>query len=413
MYQRHFDFEELTPKDYQFLVKCDLWTLSDAIFSLVGLKVKGDNDCLPDIEQYIKDISSIRSEDDLRNKFNEVLEIISLIHQSIEAGTLNLFPEDIDPWNYYMNGNGSVKPATFIQWALTKGFPIPEPLECITRTCSPNEDSKPVIAVIERDAENRLYSVLAQFRDNLTTCCQSSLEIFRTNYTDPSGSEYWRGWLDMPILSVVHLSDLLAIHKANEEADTNAEGFTLRYNDEGKPFHVSLSVATQQKYDAARRKVLEALRAAAKGEASFFRGDNALLREMNDGELFQGWKYGPLPTYQTRPLTDVNLNPREAFEWFASKSIYADRLPKSLNDWLVARSTVSQQEQEQSSEFIGQNAIIEQFKKRFSINTWTGIRNFLKRNNFTLRYIPRGKKPKPVISEEELIDLGKRNAGKF
>jgi hypothetical protein len=272
------------------------------------------------------------------------------------------------------------------------------------------------LPVIELTPEQRLNSVKGTFKQNIhKTPRQTSEEIFKAHYANPKGGEYWRGQFERPSLDVVTFSEILAIHKATEEADTNAEGFTLRYDDEGEPFHVSLSIATQQKYDALRRKVLETLRDAAKGDASFFRGDNALLREMNDGELFQGWKYGHLPTYQTRPLTDVILNPREAFEWFASTSIYADRLPKSLSDWLFARSAtkdktttaqgIEDSQNKKEKIFEGWKEITDEISKRIkSITTKQGARSYLKRKKVTLIKSQTGK---PTISEKELINLSK------
>jgi len=81
------------------------------------------------------------------------------------------------------------------------------------------------------------------------------------------------------------------------------------------------------------------------------------------------------------------------------------RIPEPFLSLLNGASEVMQPGM--AKEFKGKKAIIQLFAKEHNISSWSGIQAFLKRNNFTLRHIPRGKKPIPVISEEELDKLNK------
>ena len=67
--------------------------------------------------------------------------------------------------------------------------------------------------------ENRLYSVLAMFKENLRYRFFRSQEIFEYAYGDPTGAEYWRGWFDKPGLTVETFARLLATQTAAEYAD--------------------------------------------------------------------------------------------------------------------------------------------------------------------------------------------------
>jgi len=170
--------------------------------------------------------------------------------------------------------------------------------------------------------EDSLYSVLGRFRENLVCRRYLSAEIFLVNHRDSLGNEYWRGWFDMPVLDVARFAEILAIHKANEYADSKAETNTVP---------VSPIKNMILKYNTERKRALLVLRNAAKGEVSFFRGDYSLLSDMKDDELSNGWKVEHWPLI--RSLTEVELNPREALKWFVTTSTYTDLLPESLRAW--------------------------------------------------------------------------------
>jgi hypothetical protein len=172
-----------------------------------------------------------------------------------------------------------------------------------------------------------LYSTLGKFSENLLRRRYSSKKIFRVYYGDSSGNEYWNGWFDMPIMDMPCFVEILAIHKANEDVDTKKRLHTLIQGSLPKtmiPDYIA---------DAERQQIRIALRAAAQGNVPFFMGeDYVFLSKMTDNELSQGWKVENWPLI--KKLSDVKLNPRKAFEWFAITSTYTNLLPNSLRKWL-------------------------------------------------------------------------------
>jgi hypothetical protein len=207
----------------------------------------------------------------------------------------------------------------------------------------------PAPVAVEESTEQRLYRVLGNFSDNLMVRQKTSTELFRDEYGDPTGNVYWRGWRDMPVLNVVSFAKLLAVHKANEYDDNHGAGkeLSVRLDEEAHGFHVSIpGPMLLVKFLPEQDKVLFALHSAAKNRASFFRGDCTLLANMTEDDIANGWKveYGPQPAeFHTRYLTEVELNPREALEWFIVTSPYTDLLPESLQAWWAARSVQGDQ----------------------------------------------------------------------
>jgi len=98
---------------------------------------------------------------------------------------------------------------------------------------------------------------------------------------------------------------------------------------------------------------------------------------------------------------DWLVRPHICITWAQTQGL---RIPEPF---LSLINEVSGDAQLEPKEYKGRNEIKKQFAKKFYINSWSGIQGCLKRNSFTLRHIPRGKKPIPVISEDELNKLNK------
>jgi hypothetical protein len=167
-----------------------------------------------------------------------------------------------------------------------------------------------------------LRSVLGQFRTNLVCYRYSSKKIFKINYGDSSGNEYWSGWFDLPVINMINFVDLLTIHKINELADIGKR----------KSYILDLNKTMMKYYEvnSEQKKMRVILRDAAQGKISFFRSGQDILSNMKNDDL--GEKYKLFPDIR-KSFTEVKLNPLEALDWFIKTSTYSDLIPQSLYNW--------------------------------------------------------------------------------
>jgi hypothetical protein len=165
-------------------------------------------------------------------------------------------------------------------------------------------------------SEERLYFVLSAIKENLRYHHWPSREVFKTVLDDPKGSEYWRGWFDMPGLTVEKFADLLAIHAAAEFADD-----AQLNKDDQTPLEI---------YQARKETVIMALQEAAEMNALEFEGDIDALLSMKRSYAFQGWV---LKDKAIKSLTKVKIYPRDTLGWFAACPERKDLVPGSLKAW--------------------------------------------------------------------------------
>jgi len=193
--------------------------------------------------------------------------------------------------------------------------------------------------------ENRLYSVLAMFKENLRYRFFRSQEIFEYAYGDPTGAEYWRGWFEKPGLTVETFARLLATQTAAEYADNL---------DQEKKF------SPVEMFSASRDKIILMLRKAAEMECLKFKGElDALLgmRVGNEVSLGLVWITNAQGCSQPKTLDQVKVYPSQTIKWFADSFERAELLPESLRSWWAAQSMMEKlveiaQDEESGVEFV-------------------------------------------------------------
>jgi len=88
--------DEITEIKWNYWLRCDSWTLGEATCLLVGWNPHDDGERLPG---------------------DPIIEINDLVDRSIPAGKLKTLDD------------GRVIPSEFVNWASSKGIPIPEQLK--------------------------------------------------------------------------------------------------------------------------------------------------------------------------------------------------------------------------------------------------------------------------------------------
>jgi len=107
------------------------------------------------------------------------------------------------------------------------------------------------------------------------------------------------------------------------------------------------------------------------------------------------------------------VNAAEFIRWAKSKKLLIPEVLQDLDSMSHAKEAPPKGEVHPAmDDYIGREQIIEQFKKRFNINTWQGVLYFIKQRDFSIRRVPpNDPKGKPRISDVEL-DLLKEHPGK-
>ncbi len=119
----------LSYEDYTPFISRELWSLPEAAFLLAGFFINCSTLSLSDIEEHISKLQWLRRFIPCK-PFDIMLQLISVIRESIDSGDLLLHPEGSDSPRciFRETGAGTVKVATFIKWAEAKGYPLPTPL---------------------------------------------------------------------------------------------------------------------------------------------------------------------------------------------------------------------------------------------------------------------------------------------
>ena len=175
--------------------------------------------------------------------------------------------------------------------------------------------------------DSRLWSVLAIFKENARSYGLPSADIFQAVYDDPTGAEYWRGWIDIPEITVEEFVNMFSVHTASEFSETL------------DPQSSGYGRSIVEKYLANRDSLIIALKDAASAPDIA----NALKLEGNVEALSQletysdpalEWAQGK--NYRlTKVLRNTRLNLKETLTWLADNTNRL-LLPKSFIDWWKA-----------------------------------------------------------------------------